>query len=476
MDICRRVMSAAAVLVLALAASCTMVEFTGSPVESFDDIQHVEKSHSTKVQFAVEWPREMNEEEMPQYITVVMNRIQNSRVHYVYHLDNMGDILDEALLPVPPAEGNGTTDDGTADDGTSDDGTTDDGTYEDAFPSEMAESEGSDPADEEETQPENDKTVPEDDEEVIPEEEETITEDGLPIVRNGFYSIAAVAVADFNEIVVPELEMFADSLDYSMKELQIMIPQLTKEEKIENQYIDLNPVYPYIRAIKPFYYVRPSVKTHTEIWTDGDEIKTVELKPQPLTRKIKVKVPIDIEEGVSVDRLTGAISGVPSKVQMMTGYVDDRGTGKMAFEMTSTDGRNFEGDINVFGLFAPEDTSYIAGPGILTLSLHVSTVNNGVKHSLIIYANVNMKKTIEAAEIMIQTEDRSAYRFSDTENTDSEGNYLEIKSFTISADKNQLEPVKRENIISGNGNGFTVWKPVADNENEEINPGLHPEV
>ena len=87
-----------------------------------------------------------------------------------------------------------------------------------------------------------------------------------------------------------------------------------------------------------------------------------------------------------------------------------------------------------------------------------------------------MKKTIEAAEIMIQTEDRSAYRFSDTENTDSEGNYLEIKSFTISADKNQLEPVKRENIISGNGNGFTVWKPVADNENEEINPGLHPEV
>ena len=87
-----------------------------------------------------------------------------------------------------------------------------------------------------------------------------------------------------------------------------------------------------------------------------------------------------------------------------------------------------------------------------------------------------MKKTIDEAEIMIQTEDRSAYRFSDTENTDKEGNYLEIKDFTITADKTQLEPISRDNIISGNGNGFTVWKPITDNENEEINPGLHPEV
>ena len=169
MYIGKGLMSAAAALVLALVASCTMVEFTGSPVESFDDIQHVEKSHLTKIQFAVEWPKNMVEEEAPQYITVVMNRIQNSRAHYVYHLDKTGNILEEDLQPVPPVE-------------------------EDA------------PA--EEVTPVEEETLT---------EEETITEDGLPIVRNGFYSIAAVAVTDFDELVVPELQMFADSFFFSIR-------------------------------------------------------------------------------------------------------------------------------------------------------------------------------------------------------------------------------------------------------------------
>lgn len=445
MNIFAGMMTVAAMLLLTSLASCTMVEFSGTPIDKFDDVEDVKKSHTAEVCFAVEWPKTMSNEDVPLYVTVVMNRIQSSAAHYVYHLDSAGNLLETVDIPEDYPE--------------------EEIPEEDDTPDENVEPQAEDVPDGE-TPGEGESEEPEEE----PEEEYNPS-----AVLKGFYSIAAVAVSDFEDYIVPDVVDFKDSLDASMRDVYVTIPQLTREEKAEQQYIDYNSLYPYIRCVSPFYYVRPSQKTHTEVWSDtGDEV-LVKLKPQPLTRKISIGVNLDVEEGVTIDRLVGVISGVPSQVQLMTGYVSEERTSKMPFEMTSTDGKYYEGHVNAFGLFPPQADSLIVGPGILTVILHASVEENGVLHKRVRHSSVSLKKEIDAAEIMTLTEDRSAYRFSDTVNTDGEGNQLEVKEYNIKVQGYKMV-VTREKIISGPDQGFEVWKPIGDNEDPEVNPGLHPEV
>lgn len=450
MNIFAGMMTVAAMLLLASLASCTMVEFSGTPIDKFDDVEDVKKSHTAEVCFAVEWPKTMSNEDVPLYVTVVMNRIQSSAAHYVYHLDSAGNLLESVDIPEDYPEEEIPSEDETPEDDTPD---------ENVEPQAEDVPDGETPGEGESEEPEEE-----------PEEEYNPS-----AVLKGFYSIAAVAVSDFEDYIVPDVVDFKDSLDASMRDVYVTIPQLTREEKAEQQYIDYNSLYPYIRYVSPFYYVRPSQKTHTEVWSDTDDEVLVKLKPQPLTRKISIGVNLDVEEGVTIDRLVGVISGVPSQVQLMTGYVDDERTSKMPFEMTSTDGKYYEGHVNAFGLFPPQADSLIVGPGILTVILHASVEENGVLHKRVRHSSVSLKKEIDAAEIMTLTEDRSAYRFSDTVNTDGEGNQLEVKEYNIKVQGYKMV-VTREKIIAGPDQGFEVWKPIGDNEDPEVNPGLHPEV
>lgn len=450
MNIFAGMMTVAAMLLLASLASCTMVEFSGTPIDKFDDVEDVKKSHTAEVCFAVEWPKTMSNEDVPLYVTVVMNRIQSSAAHYVYHLDSAGNLLESVDIPEDYPEEEIPSEDETPEDDTPD---------ENVEPQAEDVPDGETPGEGESEEPEEE-----------PEEEYNPS-----AVLKGFYSIAAVAVSDFEDYIVPDVVDFKDSLDASMRDVYVTIPQLTREEKAEQQYIDYNSLYPYIRYVSPFYYVRPSQKTHTEVWSDTDDEVLVKLKPQPLTRKISIGVNLDVEEGVTIDRLVGVISGVPSQVQLMTGYVDDERTSKMPFEMTSTDGKYYEGHVNAFGLFPPQADSLIVGPGILTVILHASVEENGVLHKRVRHSSVSLMKEIDAAEIMTLTEDRSAYRFSDTVNTDGEGNQLEVKEYNIKVQGYKMV-VTREKIIAGPDQGFEVWKPIGDNEDPEVNPGLHPEV
>lgn len=431
------------IALVSLLSSCTMVEFKGDPINSFDDMEDFERSQNSDVRFEIEWPSTVSAEDMPEHVTVVMNRIQSTSARYVVNLDKNGNILGIVTPEDPETPEEPETEEPGTDDSGSD------------MPAENGDAEEF-----------NDQV----------ETPEIDTYNGTISIRNGFYSVAAIAVADVNEFSLPKITDFANSLETGMRDVNIVIPQLTREEKIENQYVDYNPVYPYIKSVSPFYYVRPSVKTHTEVWAENKEVKTVTLHPQLLTRKLTVKVPISIEEGVKIERLFGVLSGIPSEVQLMTGYVSDKNTSKMPIEFSTKDGVNYEGTINIFGLFPPTDTLKFAGPGILTLSIQASLEEDNVKYMHLFHSNINMKEVIEQEEIMILTEDRSAYRFSDTEKTDADGSYLEIRDYELSVDADATDPITRYMVKTGTGQGFNKWVPVTGTDDKESNPGLNPEV
>lgn len=571
------VMSVAAVLSLSLLASCTMVVFEGDPVETFDGIEKLTKNRMSKISFAIYWPDSVAEEEVPDYLTVVMNRIQNTTVHYVYYLDSDGNILESFDVPEIPENpeipegpenpeggepGNGTGEgdgigenEGEGGEGTEGEGGTDDnegtdgeepglgepetgeGTDggESGEPEQQAEgdesgtegdgngdndgTEGEDPgAGEDGTDGENpgegedpgagdndgtdgenpgEGEVPgtgegqDDTEGEVPGTEDEDDEEWLndpSVVHNGYYSIAAIAVTDHRDFIVPAIQEFEDSLEFKMRDVYVTVPQLTKEERREKNLIDFNPVYPYIRNTGPFYYVRPSNDSHIMVATGSDNVIT--LKPQLLTRRINLRCSLECEDGVVVERFAGTISGVPQRVQLMTGNVSDKDTGKIPFEFSLIEGSDYtasvhltvpadttivvtgnkyNGQVNAFGLFPSENPSLMVGPGILTVTVQASVLENGVLHSRRRDYNISLKNEIEKADIMMQTEDKSAYRFTDTENADENGKPINIREYDVIYEK--AITITKEWVINGVEQGFENWQ-----DNDNSGDGLNPEV
>ena len=172
------------------------------------------------------------------------------------------------------------------------------------------------------------------------------------------------------------------------------------------------------------------------------------LTPQTLVRNITFKINISTEEGVRIERLLGIISGVPPRIQLMSGVVSRSGTGKVFFEMEDIFSNNNEyvyaGDVNVLGLFPATKPGFITGPGILQIMLDARVGNSGKRR---FFASINLKETIEKADLMLQTEDHLGYRC-------IKDAVLEVPTALV---------VSKDQIVSSGGNGLEIWY---DNQNQ----------
>ena len=187
---------------------------------------------------------------------------------------------------------------------------------------------------------------------------------------------------------------------------------------------------------------------------------TVRLVPQKLTRPIHFTINIDLEEGVIIKRCVGTISGVPQRVQLMTGAADEKNTGKMPFEMYPGTGNEYVGHVNAFGLFPSDDPGLIVGKGVFTIILHASVESEGVTSNRIFYASLPISDKILAAEIM-KYDELNGYSFSGKD------------SYSIKVDKT-LE-VTREMVLSGASEGYEEWVRNEGDDDPDLNPGLNPE-
>lgn len=489
-----KVSSVAAMLLLALAVSCTKVDIADGPGSGI--------SSMSAIDFSLTWDETLFKDGIhPDNITVIMSRIQNETKHYVYTIDAQGNLVDPTPVLPPsddqPSEDEGTEEDGTTDgsEGTEDGNTgadgentgnegtgTEDGTIEEGN-AEEGNAEGDSNTEEDgSTDGENAGSEDTGNGDTTTDEgtEDGTTEDGITgdsntetdpepvapnIVHNGLYSVMAVAAHSPDHYYIPDQKEFCDSIAYRMRDLYIAIPQMSEEEKAEELLVDYNPLYPNIRSVDPLYYVRAESKSQTKI---GSGNSTVILSPQQLTRKITFTLTLDIEEGVTIDRLVGMISGVPVKAQFISGIVTDVNTGKMHFDLAETGERQevsttdkgtpvhrltFKGSVNVLGLFPPQEATAKTGPGIITLLVHASAVNdNGTKYTRIYHDNTNLKTQIEAAEIMLETEDRTGYEFSDRGQAKIREFSIEARPFTESG-----FVVTRDNIIYSTGQGSEHW-------------------
>ena len=424
-------------VVLTLHLSCVKVDFSSEIPSLKNNTQETDESVVT---FEVDWNGlKLSEEEKPDNLMVVMNRIQNMTLHYVWYLDSDGNILLPGFID-PSTEGEDQDDTGEE--------VVTPGTIE-KF-NEGFEDGGTDS----EEEPEEDADGP----------EEAVLEANQTRITNGLYSIMAVATKCKEDFVVPEIKEFENSLDVRMRDLWVNMPLLSDDEIKSEDFIDFNPLYPFIRPCGPVYFVRSDNESTTLVSSSANNDNVVKLSPEKLTRKVTFTINADIEKGVVVDRLVGIISGVPYKAQFTTGFVSDQKTGKMPFEMTSdnlsSDGGKavFKGTANVFGLMPASSQDLVTGPGILNVILHARVDDGGTTRKRVFHASINLKNVIEKTNMMVMTDDMVYWKFSGTSDY----------SIAVGA---TLE-VTRDKILTTSDQGFEVWK---ENETGD-DPGLNPEI
>lgn len=391
-NIISKLVTVTGIMLLALVVSCTKVDFDeGSGGKRI-----------VPVEFALTWSSDVTSSSKPAYVTVFMNRIQDTTKHYVFKFENGALVEKFGVTPF------------------------------------------SDEVFEEEEVPEN---------------------PNAPKVHNGHYSIAAIAATDYSDFLFEELDLYADSLAYRMKDMYVTIPQLLKEEQLTQNYIDFNPMYPYLKNVRPFWYVRPSNNTFAFISSKEGTENTIRLELMPLTKKIIFSVKTKVETGVTIQRCLASISGIPQQVQLMTGVVSERNTGKIAFDMAKTAAGRYEGYINSFGIIPASNPELLVGPAVLTVIFHVSVEDNGITSNRIYYANYPVTDQIYEQEIMRRDNQTSGLILNSAKS-----------EYRIDVDMTHKE-ITKEMVLSGNAEGYEEWLGGTEgSDDKNDNPGLNPEI
>lgn len=385
-------MSVAVILLLTLVVSCNKFNY------GYDENDPgASKPNEAELSFSVSWGSAgVAAADRPEQLTVLMGRKVNS-LHYIWDLDSDG-----GFIYTPPV------------------------------------------VEEETEQPDSDVEPDSDLENEITEE---LPSPKSRSIANGEYYIVAFSNPGlFYEI--SEYSEFQTNPAMSMRELYASLPEIPAEEVSQDQdLIDFNPYAGFYKpADEPLY-----IDVHKDaVLTVPSNKYNINLSPRNLTRTLTLQLKVSSEKGVVIDKISTVLSGVVTKVQLMAGLMSPTNTGKVAFDITpvrkTEEYTLYQGSVNLLGIFPPEDRAYITGPGILQVLVHASVTDEGVVKQRVFHAGLNLKSTLEEAEMMVESDDKTGY----TMKQQSELRMLEIGP--------ELKVMKNQ-IMSGETEGLDYWKP-----------------
>lgn len=232
-----------------------------------------------------------------------------------------------------------------------------------------------------------------------------------PTIFNGdYYTVAFSDCGGFYEVIGSD--EFAEDASSSMLNLYIRIPEIADEDvSLNKDMVDFNPYAGFIHSadmplcldiIKDLVFPSES---------------TVTLRPETVTRELTFRIAVNAGSGVTIDWISGVLSGVADRAQLMSGLMTDTYTAKVKFdfEKCGTELREekiydiYEGSLNVLGLFPPADSRHMTGPGILQVSVAASVSERDEVRQKVFHTGLNLKSIIENAGLMVQASDRSGY-------------------------------------------------------------------
>ena len=263
------------------------------------------------------------------------------------------------------------------------------------------------------------------------------------VIGNGeYYLVAFCNQSSLYQIT--DYRRFEEPGQVAMRDLYAtVLPVSTEDVSGSGEVLDFNMYSGYVAHTEDplYHYIDKGLKfPHTSA--------AVSLEPTTLTREFTLSLAVETEPEVSIDRVVAVLSGVPQRVQLMSGFVSRNETAKVVFDMErdAVYGKRiaYEGKFKSLGLFSSQDETLITGPGVLQVSLYASVHKDGIDEERLLYAVINLKDTIDDAGIMCQSEDKTGYWVVPQD---------EIETLYV-------EPVlrvRKSQVESGESSGYDIW-------------------
>lgn len=273
---------------------------------------------------------------------------------------------------------------------------------------------------------------------------------------------------NFSELDYSRLEEYYVDPAMPLHDITISYKIMSRESRdlrhILKDWTDWNPYAWYIQpSSEAIFYDTVSVRK-----LKANQLYTVTFRPKPLTQHIRII--FDIEKVASevpftIDSVFAEVSGIPLSVDLSTGYVDIRQTGKMMYrtELLSANGSPLsqdtetntklrcQKDINVPGIVRSEDNTVMRGPGIMQVYIMASTKEP--KRRKKFQGVINLYATLTEADLIHYTPDRQhAVPWGDNKTL-----FVRLKTPLLIDGKNILEN-------PDDGSGLDVWKEVEAGE------------
>ena len=176
------------------------------------------------------------------------------------------------------------------------------------------------------------------------------------VILNGEYY--AMAFNTDNDLYIYSgLDKFREDESVSMKDMYATVPKMTDDEMktiTSSKVVEYNAYAPFIRsADEPLYL---GINKNADVLHTRDNV--VEITPENLTVRLTFQVDIVAGSGVTIDKVGASVSGVPDRVQLMSGLVTPYETFRVYVEMRKKYSAGvidvYEGSAGVLGIFPAE--------------------------------------------------------------------------------------------------------------------------
>lgn len=228
-------------------------------------------------------------------------------------------------------------------------------------------------------------------------------------LKNGTYRFLAFN-CDTKAFDIDGLKEFQENPDYDIENLYLKyrtVPKADKDGALA--WKDYNLYSDFVESDNApiFYAVEEKVEAKL------NERVVVTFRPNQITQRITVNFTINKEKGVRIDSLLADMSGIPSGIQMATGYLITDKTYKVLFKPTCSDNNenattvSCTGALNVTSIVRSHDASLITGPGIMQLAVYTSTIDpeTHVRKKKLLQCIINLRNTLTQAQLIRWSDD-----------------------------------------------------------------------
>lgn len=191
----------------------------------------------------------------------------------------------------------------------------------------------------------------------------------------------------------------------AVKAVSASLDTLTRAERLALYgAVDPNPAMPFFKPLDGLFCA------FTRAHVDGmREDNGIVMEMRDAAVPVEFRINVDIEAGVEVENILGAVSGVPGAVSLMSREVSASRTGKAVFAMEPAAGRSWSGTAIVPGILSPASEDVIVGDGILCVKLRVKVEGK----SMIYVASINLKPVLDLNPVLMATDVSDVYRYAE---------------------------------------------------------------